>query len=95
MDYFGRTAGTGDRDDDFDFMVRWQKATPEGVRAEVDAGITFLRSESGGAAQRHFTVDLLRGESLLWAFSALAGFSGRQPENLEEPARFASRAFDL
>lgn len=31
----------------------------------------------------------------LAAFPALTGFSGRQPENLEEPARFASRAFDL
>src|SRR5712691_2245068 len=37
FDYFGRTAGVGKRDDDFEFMPEVMKTTPDGVSADVSA----------------------------------------------------------
>src|SRR6187401_3843928 len=44
FDYFGRTAGTEKRDDDFEYMPHVQQTTPGGVQADVAACVQHLRS---------------------------------------------------
>jgi dienelactone hydrolase len=48
MDYFGRTAGVGERDASFDFMSHVGLLTPDGLGADTAATGAFLRSEAGG-----------------------------------------------
>src|SRR5436190_23066160 len=43
FDYFGRTAGTGKRENDWDYMPHVRKTTPEGVQADVAAAVDELR----------------------------------------------------
>lgn len=61
LDYFGRTAGTGQRDVDFDFMSHIGRTTPEQVQADVAAAVDFLRSTLG--ARRVVTVGFCFGGS--------------------------------
>lgn len=61
MDYFGRTAGIGERDADFDYPPHTAQATPEGVAADVGAAVAHLRSDAGGAADAVFTVGFCFG----------------------------------
>ncbi|MGH2752149.1 MAG: dienelactone hydrolase family protein [Actinomycetota bacterium] len=77
--YFGRTAGTGERDDDFDFMAHVQQTTPDGVKADVEAGLAYLRSQPGGADRRLFTVGFCFGGRVSFnqaAHQHLAGVIG-------------------
>lgn len=61
FDYFGRTAGVGRRDDDFDFWPEVMKTQPDTVAADVAAAVDHLRSEAGGAATSLFTVGFCFG----------------------------------
>ena len=45
IDYFGRTAGTADRPEDFDHQPHVQRTTPDGVARDVAAGMQRLSSE--------------------------------------------------
>jgi carboxymethylenebutenolidase len=45
IDYFGRTAGVGARDDDFDFMEHVMKTEPQTIALDVAASLDHLRSE--------------------------------------------------
>jgi carboxymethylenebutenolidase len=90
IDYFGRTAGIGDRSDDFDFMTHIKQTTPDGIAADVAAGIAYLRSPAGGGAGSVFTVGFCFGGSLSWRQSAAQpglagaiGFYGR-PANARD-----------
>jgi carboxymethylenebutenolidase len=47
IDYFGRTAGTGERGEDFEYMPHVQQTRPETVAADVRAAIDRLRRETG------------------------------------------------
>jgi carboxymethylenebutenolidase len=80
IDYFGRTAGIGDRGDDFDYQDHVQKTTPEGIAADTSAAIAYLRSKDGGAVKSVFTVGFCFGGSASWNQSAaqpgLAGAIG-------------------
>ena len=49
IDYFGRTAGIGVRDDDFEYKPHVERTTAEGIAADTAAAIAHLRSEEGGA----------------------------------------------
>jgi carboxymethylenebutenolidase len=46
IDYFGRTAGVGKRDDDFEYGEHVAQTTPEGIQADVRAAVEWLRGES-------------------------------------------------
>jgi carboxymethylenebutenolidase len=50
IDYFGRTAGlcgeTGTRSEDFDFRAHIPQTTPEGIDADIVAGIEYLRGRT-------------------------------------------------
>ena len=89
IDYFGRTAGSGDRDEGFEFMPHVEKTTPEGISADVAAAVAYLKSKEGGAVKSAFTVGFCFGGSSSWNQSALTeglngciGFYGRPERSL-------------
>jgi carboxymethylenebutenolidase len=45
IDYFGRTAGIGERDADFDYMPHTGQTTWAGLSADIRAAVTALREE--------------------------------------------------
>ena len=84
IDYFGRTAGIGDRSDAFEYMPHVQQTTPEGVAADAAAAIAYLKSKDGGAVKSVFTVGFCFGGSNSWnqsaqqpGISGCIGFYGR------------------
>jgi carboxymethylenebutenolidase len=84
IDYFGRTAGIGKRDDDFPFTEHVQKTTPEGIQADVAAAADYLRSPAGGSCRSIFTVGFCFGGRHSWLAAAgghglggAVGFYGR------------------
>jgi carboxymethylenebutenolidase len=78
FDYFGRTAGTEKRDDDFEYMSHVQQTTPAGVQADVGTCVERLRAD--GATSSVFTVGFCFGGRNSWLASAgghgLAGAIG-------------------
>jgi carboxymethylenebutenolidase len=80
IDYFGRTAGDGDRDEDWDFRAHVQQTTPEGINADTRAAAEFLRSGQMGDVSAVFTVGFCFGGAQSWRQSAaghgLAGSVG-------------------
>jgi carboxymethylenebutenolidase len=50
IDYFGRTAGLGTRDEDFDYMSHVAETSVEGVQADTKAAIEVLRERAGASS---------------------------------------------
>jgi carboxymethylenebutenolidase len=77
IDYFGRTAGVGKRDDDFPYMEHVQQTSPENTPADGAAAVTWLRSRGYGSV---FTVGFCFGGRNSWLAAAgghgLAGAIG-------------------
>ncbi|HET7093266.1 MAG TPA: dienelactone hydrolase family protein, partial [Thermomicrobiales bacterium] len=90
IDYFGRTAGAGSRDEGFAYRPHVEQTTPAGVDADVAAAIAYLRSPEGGAVRQVFTVGFCFGGSNSWRQSAsqpdLAGAIGLygRPERVRD-----------
>lgn len=90
IDYFGRTAGHGARDEAFAYRPHVEQTTPGGIDADVAAAIGYLRSEEGGAVRRVYSVGSCFGGSNSWRQSAtqseLAGAIGfyGQPGRVRE-----------
>src|SRR6266852_5714368 len=89
IDYFGRTAGMGTRDESFDFMSHVPQTTADGIAADTAAAVAYLKTEDGGAVKSVFTVGFCFGGSNSWNQSAMQsdldgaiGFYGR-PERSE------------
>ena len=61
IDYFGRTAGTAPRTEEFDHMAHVQQTEPETIAQDVAAAVAHIRSEEGGAASSVFTVGFCFG----------------------------------
>jgi len=85
IDYFGRSAGKGPRDDTFDWKSHFEKVTPEGVSADVRAAVAHLRAESNGAIPV-FTVGFCFGGANSWrqsgeveGLAGCIGFYGGRP----------------
>jgi carboxymethylenebutenolidase len=78
IDYFGRTAEDGPRDEAFEFRPHVEKTTPEGIAADVRAAVEYLRVEDG--VDSVFTVGFCFGGAQSWRQSAaghgLAGAIG-------------------
>lgn len=102
MDYFGRTAGLADRDEEFDFMAHVQQLTPDGMGADTAATIEHLRSDDGGGARRVYSMGFCMGGRLsfnqAWQDHGLAGVigfyggpQGRGPDDETAPILFAPR----
>ncbi len=47
IDYFGRTAGTGERGEDFDFMTHTMQTTPAQIQADVAAARAAIAGRTG------------------------------------------------
>ena len=81
IDWFGRTADGDDRTEAFAFRPHVEQTTPEGIAADVAAGVAQLRERG---ATRIFTVGFCFGGSFSWRQSAdteglagCVGFYGR------------------
>jgi carboxymethylenebutenolidase len=70
IDYFGRTAGMGERGDDFAWQPHREQTTPDGVAADTAAAVDYLRAASGPAARAVFTVGFCFGGSNSWRLAA-------------------------
>src|SRR5260370_10844980 len=66
IDFFGRTAGIGDRSESFEFMPHVEKTTQENIAADVAAAIAYLRSKDRGAVKSVFTTGLCFAGSRSW-----------------------------
>ena len=77
IDYFGRTAGVGKRDDEFEWLPHVQQTTAEGVQADVAAAVAWLRDAGNKSI---FTVGFCFGGRHSWLAAAgrhgLAGAIG-------------------
>ena len=63
MDYFGRTAGLGHRDDSFEYMPHVQQLNFDTFQSDVAAALAHLRSRPGGNVPT-FTVGFCMGGTL-------------------------------
>jgi carboxymethylenebutenolidase len=64
IDYFGRTAGTEERDADFPYMEHIAQAASAGLNADIAAGIQHLRERDSNA--RIYTVGFCFGGNISW-----------------------------
>jgi carboxymethylenebutenolidase len=78
IDYFGRTAWVGKRDDDFPYMDHVARTTFEGVKVDVAAGVAHFRQDDPD--RKVFTLGFCFGGSNSWHQAAnghgLAGAIG-------------------
>jgi len=86
LDYFGRTAGIGQRTDDWAYRPHVQATTLDGVRHDVVAAVERLRTNDPDRAV--FTVGFCFGGSNSWhqaanglGLSGAVGFYGRPRRN--------------
>jgi carboxymethylenebutenolidase len=102
IDYFGRTAGVGKRDDDFPYREHVAQTTAEGVQADVRAAVDYLRSPNGGSVEYVFTVGFCFGGRHSWLAAAAGhglagaiGFYGRPGVGADGTQGPAQRAAEL
>jgi carboxymethylenebutenolidase len=80
FDYFGRTAGTEKRGDDFEYMPHVEQTTAAGVQRDVAAAVAHLRSDEVTSSAAVFTVGFCFGGRHSWLSAAgghgLAGAIG-------------------
>ncbi len=98
IDYFGRTAGAGKRDDGFEYAQHVAQTTPEGIRADVAAAVAHLR---GLGVERVLAVGFCFGGRHAWLAAAdghglagAVGFYGSPGVRNGEPGA-AQRAGEL
>jgi carboxymethylenebutenolidase len=77
IDFFGRTAGSGDRGDDFEYTPHVGKTTPATLQADIAAAAAFLRSKEGGHVRALFSVGFCFGGALAFHQAASGlGYAG-------------------
>ena len=77
IDYFGRTAGTGERADDFDFGPHVAQTTWAGLSADIAAAAAYLRGDGGHGARSLFTAGFCMGGRTAFLASTLGlGMAG-------------------
>ncbi len=103
IDYFGRTAGVGKRDDVFPYMEHVAQTTADAIQQDTRAAVEYLRSPRGPACTTVFTVGFCFGGRNAWLAAAgghgLAGAIGfygstgernGQPGPTQRAAEFAA-----
>jgi carboxymethylenebutenolidase len=92
IDYFGRTAGIGDRSDQFPYQEHVPQVTHEGMTADVAAAVARLRERNPD--RRIFTLGFCFGGSSAWQQAAYGhglagaiGFYGRPDGQRPQGAR--------
>ena len=71
VDYFGRTAGTGGRGDDFDYGPHVAQTTWAGLAADVAGAAAYLRDEGGHGVNHLFTTGFCMGGRLAFLSATL------------------------
>jgi carboxymethylenebutenolidase len=61
IDYYGRTAGFGERGDDFRFMEHAARLSRAAIQGDLGAGIAWLRAPAGGGCRAVFTLGFCMG----------------------------------
>ena len=100
FDYFGRTAGTARRTDDFEYVPHVRQATPKDVFADIAASRAHIERETG--VKRTFVLGFCFGGRIAFLSSAhvpglagVVGFYGRlgkrEGETWPVPAEEAER----
>ena len=99
IDYFGRTAGTAKRGDDFEYMPHVDRTTSDGVQADVAAAVDHLRSQG---VRTIFTVGFCFGGRNSWLAAASGhglagaiGFYGRPGEGRDGTPGPTQRAAEI
>ena len=99
IDYFGRSAGIGKRDDEFPYMEHVAQTTPGGIQQDTRAAVELLRSAEGGGCTAIFTVGFCFGGRNSWLASGgghglagAIGFYGSITERNGEPGPAARAA---
>jgi carboxymethylenebutenolidase len=102
IDYFGRTAGSEKRGDEFEYMPHVQQTTQEGIQRDVAAAVAHLRSPEGGSCGAVFTVGFCFGGRHSWLSTAgghglagAIGFYGRPGPGSDGAPGPTQRAPDL
>jgi carboxymethylenebutenolidase len=92
IDWFGRSAGIGKRDDSFDYMKHVSETTPASIQADIATAVDWLRSPGGGQHERIFTVGFCFGGRHSWLAAAgghglagAVGFYGAPGERNGQP----------
>jgi carboxymethylenebutenolidase len=92
IDYFGRTAGTDKRSEEWDFMPHVDQTRSAGIQADIAAAVHRLRTPEGGDCRAVFTVGFCFGGSNSWlaaasghGLSGAIGFYGRPGGRNGEP----------
>jgi carboxymethylenebutenolidase len=101
IDYFSRTAGTGRREEGFEYREHVDQTRYAALNADIAAAADYLRSGEGGAAERIYTVGFCFGGRLSYLQAAdgpdvdgVIGFYGwpvGQNRDLPAPADLAGR----
>jgi carboxymethylenebutenolidase len=68
IDYFGRTAGVGARDEEFPFREHVEQTAPDKIAEDVGAAVAWLRQQAGVTSV--YSVGFCFGGSNSWAQSA-------------------------
>src|SRR4051794_26907757 len=99
FDYFGRTAGASERDDEFEYMPHVEQTTPAGIQADVGAAVEELRRR---AVDTIFAVGFCMGGRNAWLAAAsghglagAVGFYGRPGEGRDGSPGPAQRAGEI
>jgi carboxymethylenebutenolidase len=86
IDYFGRSAGLGTRDDTFDWKAHFTKTSNEGVSRDVQAAVDRLRADTKRPDLPVFTVGFCFGGANSWrqsgeghGLAGCIGFYGGHP----------------
>jgi carboxymethylenebutenolidase len=102
IDYFGRTAGIGKRDEDFPYQEHTVRTTTDTVQQDVAAAVAWLRSPDGGSCSAVFTVGFCFGGRHSWLAAAgghglagAIGFYGRPGEGADGSPGPAQRAGEI
>jgi len=101
IDYYGRTAGVAERDEDFPFLDHLLRLTRDGIHTDVAAAIAHLRSDVGGACRRVVTLGFCfggrqsflaatRGHDHLVGVIGYYGLPGYGPDGSPGPTQHAA-----
>jgi carboxymethylenebutenolidase len=104
IDFFGRTAGTSDRGDAFEYLPHVNQTTPATLQADIAAAAAYLRSREGGHVRALFAVGFCFGGALAFhqaasglGYAGVIGFYGwplglprwpDRPKPIDAVARF-------
>jgi carboxymethylenebutenolidase len=102
IDYFGRSAGVGKRDDDFPYREHADRTRPETIQLDVAAATAWLRGPEGGSCAALFSVGFCFGGRHSWLAAAAGhglagavGFYGRPGQAQDGSPGPAQRAAEL